>query len=295
MKRLADKTDGLLNFIDYKKKRYVVLYWLMFALLVFVGAICLVPALWVLTSAFKDPKEFLAIPPTIIPHSFQPYKIVEVWNKLNFSRYYLNSLTLVAGELVFCIVCNGLAGYVLSRLKPKGAVLVGTLIFWSMLLPSSLNMMVLYSEFVKLPLLGVNITNTYLPMWLMHGANAFYVLLFKSFFDSISITYVEAARIDGCTNLGIFRRIILPLSKPIVMAVSIFAVNAGWGEYFWPYVIIKEPSALPIAVKVAGLKGSDTVDIYMMGLLLTIIPPTIIFIFFSKQIMGGLQLGGIKG
>ena len=124
-------------------------------------------------------------------------------------------------KLLFC----GLAGYVLSRLKPKGSSVVQTLVFWTILIPTSMGMVPLYMSLVNMKML-----DSYIPFWLMAGANAFNTILFKSFFDGISKTYMEAARLDGAGELKIFSKIILPLSKPIFMTVAIFCFNESWGD-----------------------------------------------------------------
>ena len=121
--------------------------------------------------------------------------------------YYYNSLVIIIGNLIFCLFFNGILGYVLSRLRPKGYKLAFLMIFWTMLVPHSMNMVPLYMSFVEVPLLKINLINTYLPLFIMAGANAYEALLFKNFFDGIPDSYVEAAKIDGCTNLGIFFKI----------------------------------------------------------------------------------------
>ena len=135
-----------------------------------------------------------------------------------------------------------------------------------------------------------------MPMWLMKGANAFNVLLFKSFFDSISISYIEAARIDGCTDLGIFRRIILPLSRPVVATVAIFSFNTSWAEFLWPYLVLKSKTLYTVPVQIFRMKSAGfLMDQYVIVLLFAMIPSMIMFMLFQKQIMNGVSIGGIKG
>lgn len=296
MNKFSDKTSGLLNFMELKKRRYRLLYWTMFAVLVIISLICVLPAIWVLLSGFKDAQEFYRIPPALFPEHFKLSKLSEVWQQLNFLKLYKNSCIIIIGDLIFNIILNGVMGYVLSRLKPKGTALVGTLIFWSMLLPTSMNLVPLFMGFVDVPIFHINMTDTYWPMWIMSGANAFNVLLFRNFFNGIPMSYIEAARIDGCTDTGIFARIVMPLAKPIIMVVAIFTVQAAWGNFLWPYLIIQDANKLPIAVKIYQFKSSGiTIDKYMIALMFTIIPPAILFTIFSKHIMGGLNMSGLKG
>lgn len=295
-RRLQEKTVGLLTTTDFYKRSNRIFYWTMFAILVVLLSICVLPVIWVVLSAFKDIEEFYSVPITIIPRSFNPGKIAEVFNTLNFGKYYLNTLVYAAGMWAFSIVFNGLGGYVLSRVRPKGYNFVFLLIFWTMMMPSAVNLIPLYMSFVDLPILHVNLMNTYLPMWIMAGANCFNVLLFRSFFNSLPKEYDEAAAIDGCTKLQTLIKIILPLCKPIIITVSIFTINGALGDFFWPYLIVKKAELLPFAVQIYQMSLSGVAeDVYMVALFLAMIPSLIVFALFSRKIMGGVNVGGIKG
>lgn len=256
----------------------------------------IIPVLWIFMSAFKDTKEFLQMPPKVFPKSFDISKIGRVWEKTNLAKSYLSTVYMMAGSLIVSLVSNGLAGYVLSRLKPKGHKAVIVAILWSMMLPSGLSMVPLFISFTKeVPLLGVNLLDSYIPLWLMSGASAFNVLLFKSFFDGIPKAYLEAARIDGCSEAGIFARIILPLSKPVFMSVAIFVFTGGWGSFMWPYLLIKNENMMPIGVRTYILQPVLPQDEYFMMLIFVIVPPIIFFCIFQKYLMDGVSLGGVKG
>lgn len=294
--KFSTKTQGLLNFADLKKPSFILLYWVMFAILILISLVCLLPTLWVGLSGFKDVSEMYAVPPTIIPKSFNVGKVADVWFKVNVLKYFTNSVMLIIGCWAFDIVVNGLAGYVLSRIKPVGSSVIETLVFWSMLLPG-ISMVPLYMTFVDVPLLHINLIGNYLPIWVIAGANAFNILLFRNFFNSIPMSYLEAARIDGCTDLGIFGKIILPLSKPIIMVVTIFSITGTWGNFMWPYLILGNTNLEPVAVMLYRLStGSSLMDNeYMLLLMISIIPMIIMYAIFSKHIMGGLNMSGLKG
>lgn len=296
MAAFDNKESGIWTSLDFKRKKIRIAYWFLFSFVLLICLACLSPVVWVFISSFKDIKEILSVPPTLIPHSFHPEKLIEVWNSMNFGKYYINTILMSLGCLVFCIVSNGLAGYVLSRLKPKGANFVFIIIMWTMMMPNSIGMVPLFSTFIDFPIFHINLTNTYVPMWLMAGANTFYILVFKSFFDSIPISYIEAARIDGCSSFGIFERIMIPLSKPVIAVVSIFSLNGSWGDFFWPYLMLKNSDLYTITVQMFYMKnGSWALDTYLVSLLFAILPPVIIFIIFQKYIMTGFTMSGIKG
>ena len=289
---------GIISKFDMQNPSVKVLYGLIWFFLILAVLLCFVPPLWCMTSALKDSREFFSVPATIIPRSFHPEKLWETWEMLNFGQAYLNTIVVLCGSLIMSLVCNGMMGYVLSRLRPRGYKLVLSLVLWTLMLPQSVSQVPLFKNFLSLPILGINITESYLPMWLLAGANAFYVLIFKSFFDSIPQSLIEAARLDGCTNLGIFFRVMLPLSKPVLMVIAIFTINASWSDFFWPYLVLGSRSELyTVMVKIFYMAGSSgySEDIQVVALIFTIIPPTILFLFFQRYIMSGFTLSGIKG
>ena len=110
---------------------------------------------------------------------------------------------------------------------------------------------------------------------------------------------IEAARIDGCTNMGIFVRIILPLSKPILVVVSIFSIIGSWSNFFWPYLLLGATDKEPISVLLYNIANSGHIKLQdneiMMSTLLAIVPPMLVYIFLSKHITGGINMSGIKG
>lgn len=285
--------NGIISLIDYKNPRIRLLYAVLLSVCIVLAFICIAPPLWVMLSSLKSMKEFMAVPPTIIPRSFEPQKIVETWQLLDFTKFYVNSATYVAGAVVCALLFNGLAGYVLSILKPKGSKLVLALILWSLMLPATTNLVPIFKNIAALKL-----TNSFLPLWLNFGAGAFNILLFKSFFDRLPISLIEAAKLDGCGPLQIFRRIVIPLSKAVCMVVVIMTVNASWSDFLLPYIVIKDPQMYTVMVKIYDLAAGASpfpYDLRMLALLFAIIPPAVLFIFFQKYITQGIALSSIKG
>lgn len=297
MKYFSEKTEGLINFQDLKIKRVKVLYICMFLCLAVLAMICLVPVIWVFLSAFKTPEEMYRIPPSLLPDKINLGNVKNMIAKVNFGMYFRNTLCIIAGTWAFDIILNGMAGYVLSRVKPRGSAILETLIFWSMLLPG-ISVAPLYMTFVDMPIIHVNLTGSFLPLFMMAGCNAFNIMLFRNFFNSIPMEYMEAARIDGCTNIRIFTRIILPLSKPILVVVSIFTILGSWSNFFWPYLILDSTDKEPISVLLYQITNGAVVlrdNEVLMVTMIAIIPPLIIYALLSKHITGGINMSGLKG
>ena len=286
---------GLISSIDIKKSKYKIMYWVIFAFLILVAFVCLFPPIWVMLSAVKDVKEFYAMHPTIIPRSFNAGKIADVWNKYSFVKYYINTIVLTLGCIVTAVVMNGLAGYVISRLKPKGIKLVLMLITFSLMVPNATAMVPVYKNILNFPVLNVNLINTNIPMWIMYGASAFKIIVFKSFFDGLPQALIEAARIDGGGEFKIIPKIILPLCIPVVVTMVILTLREAWSDFFWPYLVLRDKERITVMVELFSIQNLIPLDELVLLLSFSILPPTILFIFFQKYIIQGFTLSGIKG
>ena len=295
--KASQKTEGLLNWSDLKQPGGIVAYSVMFLFMILLSLCCLIPVIWMFLSAFKTTPEMHAVPPTFFPSKIDLSIIGTIWKKAEINKYLGNTLMIIAGCWGFDIVFNGFAGYVLSRIKPVGAGVINTLIFWTMMLPG-ISMVPLYMTFADFPIGHFNMLGTFSPIWVMSATNAFNIFLFRNFFNSIPMDYLEAAKIDGCNDFRAFFKIIIPLSAPIISVVTIFSVIGSWGNFFWPYLVLGETNREPIAVMLykltmanAGFQENDK----MLIMMLAAIPSIIIYAIFSKKILGGINMSGIKG
>lgn len=289
------KSNGLLNWQDLKSKRYIALYWMMFALLFLLTIACVLPIVWSSLSGFKTVEEIYAMPQRFFPKQIDFSKAADAWKTVEMNEGLINTFIIIAGVIVFDIGVNGLTGFVLSKVKPAGSAIVDKLIFWSMMLPG-MSMVPLYMAFVEFGPLKINLLGTFWPLWMLAGSSAFHVFLFRNAINAIPTSYFEAAKLDGCSNLGAFTKIILPLIKPTVMVLMIFSVMGNWGSYLWPMLVI--PNVDTVGVKLYKMTNSVyplTMDSRLLVLSMSMIIPLIIFAIFSKKIMGGLDMSGVKG
>lgn len=287
---------GILTESDMKNKRYKVLYIAMFLFMVIYALIALVPVVWVMLSGFKSVGEMYQIPPTFFPKEIDLSKLWKVWTELKFYNYYLNTFIMAGGVVLFDVVVSGLAGYVISRLKPLGTKVIFAIMFWVMLLPGTMRIVPLYMTFVDFPVLHISMLDTFWPIWLMAAANVFDIILFKNFFDGISNSLVESAKIDGATNMRIFFSIILPLSMPVFIVVGVFAFNGQMGQFLWPMLLISDEKKTVLGVLIYKMKTFEyTMDYQMLVLLFSVLPQLIIYAIFQRKIIGGINIGGVKG
>lgn len=165
------------------------------------------------------------------------------------------------------------------------------LVMWCLLIPPTTSFEALFVNIKKLGLTG-----SFIPLWLSMGANAYWVILFKNYFESLPKDFIDAARLDGCSDFRVFTRIILPLSRPILVVVAIFAICAAWSDFLMPYLLLGGTDKETVMVKLFSFQNSiktNQTDI-IRAVLYSVIPPTILFALFQKQIMGGVMSGGIK-
>ncbi len=291
MKKFKEKNYGVITQFDLEKPRVKVLYWVFFAINCIIVILSLFPAIWLIINSFRTLKEFNNST-TLIPHTFHVKDWLGTWNAMNFPKYYLNSLIVVVGCIICAIVFNGLLAYSLSMIKPKGHKVVNALVMWSLMIPPTTAVVPLFVNINKLGLTG-----TFWPLWLGIGANAFYVTLYKQFYDDLPFALIEAARLDGCSDFQIFFRIVLPLSGAINGVIILYAINAAWSDFLIPYLVLNGSGKETVMVKLFQLSTATKVDhmTVLRATVFSVIPPIILFIFFQKQITQGVALSGIKG
>ena len=301
---------GVLRPYDFVRPLVRVSYFAIIMLLVFALLVCVLPFVWAMLAGFKDQREFIrgvrtALPdgtsrylPRLFPTDLNFSFYVQTWNDTKFYRYYINSLIVVAGSAVSALVFNGLLAYGLSQLRPKGYKAVMALMMGSLMLPATTSMAPLFVNINRIGLSG-----TFWPLILGVGASAFYVVLFKNFFDALPISLTESARLDGCNNLSLFFRIIFPLSMPINMVVIIYAINGAWSDFLLPYLVLnnaKWPDGTTMETVMVRLfayqSSNQATDIDIIrAIVFSIIPPIILFILFQRRITDNVVAAGIKG
>ncbi len=289
---MAEKREnnGIIRSFDLKRTNVRLLYNIILS--VCVGAILLgvLPLVWVFLSSLKDIREFMR-ETTILPKTWQFSKFAQTWGELKFIRYYRNSLISVLGSVICAVLFNGLLGYALSRIKPAGSKAVYALVMWGLLIPATTSIVPLFININRIGLSG-----SFWPLWLSMGANAFYVILFKNFFDSLPKSLIEAAKIDGCTDLYIFRSIAVPLSQAIVMVVVMYAVNAAWSDFLLPYLLLNNTGLETVMVRLFQFRNSRYNDVQILrAIIFVMAPPIVLFFVFQKQITQVTMQSGIKG
>ncbi|WP_331715464.1 carbohydrate ABC transporter permease [Tessaracoccus coleopterorum] len=164
-------------------------------------------------------------------------------------------------------------GYVLSVLRPKYGKALNAMVLATLFVPAVVLLVPLYLTVLDPPLIGRSLINSFWAVWLPAGASAFNVVLVARFFDSLPREIFEAARVDGAGNFRLFWSIVLPMSRPILGVVSVFAIIASWKDFLWPMLVLKDPAIQPLSVRLPAIAGSVDLGVFLASLAIaTLIP-----------------------
>lgn len=259
--------------------------------------IFLFPLYWMVTGAMKTPAELAQPVPTLVPHSWRPGTFADAWSRLDIGRFMLNTAFYATGGWLIQLVVDVAAAYALSKLRPVlgNVVLAGMLA--SLMLPTAALLVPAYLTVAKVPIVGVNLLNTPWALWLPGAANAFNVYVLKRFFDQIPGDLLDSASIDGAGRFRLLWSIILPLSRPVLAVVSIFAIVGSWKDFLWPLLVLQDPQSQTVSVALSRLSftGHVTQNEMFAGLAIASIPMVIFFMIFQRSILSGLSAGALKG
>ncbi|WP_367889278.1 carbohydrate ABC transporter permease [Leptolyngbya iicbica] len=253
----------------------------------------LLPLLWLVSTAFKSPDEnIFAFPPQFIPASPTLNNFITVWQQNPFGQYFVNSIIVavltVGLNLLFC----SLAAYPLARLKFRGRQFLFALIVATILIPFQIVMIPLYVLAVQLGL-----RNTYLGLIFPFIASAFGIFLMRQAFLGVPKELEEAARIDGCSELGIWWNVMISSTRPALVTLAIFVFIGAWSDFLWPLILLDRPEYYTLPLGVAKLAGSFSLDwrLIAAGSVISILPVLIFFVVMQRYIVPTESGSGLKG
>jgi len=266
---------------------------LLLAALVVVG---LGPILWLAKSAITPTADTIGHPMALFPHGSAWSNLREAWVEVDVGRYFWNTVVLAVGSWLVQIVVATTGGYALSVLRPSYAKVINALLLMTLFVPAVVLLVPLYIEIVHPPIVHHSLIDSYWAVWLPAGASAFNVIIVKRFFDNLPREIFEAARIDGAGPFTLFTKIVLPMSKPILGVVSVFAVIATWKDYLWPLLVIRNPNLQPLSVRLPTLAPTTDLGVFIAALTISSIIPIAVFLVFQRLFLSGQGLSGaIKG
>jgi multiple sugar transport system permease protein len=264
----------------------------LYAILIVVAVIQVAPFVWMILSSFKTRQEAFAFPPIWVPHAptVEGYRFVA--DNFPLLLFAANSVIITAAVVFLNLVLNSIVAYPLARHRFPGRDLIFWTILVTMMVPFHLILIPMFIVIARLEWV-----NTYWGVILPYAMNAFNIFLFVQYFKTIPMELSKAARIDGCSELGILFRIIWPLSKPVLITVGILTFIQIWNLFLWPLIVLQEQTMRTLPLALATLKGVHGTEWNALMALATIIsvPVVLLFIWFQRYIVAGLAQSGLKG
>ena len=261
-------------------------------LVLVVGALVVAfPLYWMFATAVRPKKEIFSGGFDLVPSTLVWSNFSDAWNKLPWDQFYINSIAIAAIAVPITVFINLLAGYTFAKYKFPGRDILFLLMISTLMIPIQV---IMVPEFLIVAKLGW--VNTWWGVLVPRAAEAFGLFMVRQFMVSIPDELIEAARLDGAGEFTIFRRVVLPLSWPVIAVLSIFTFMWRWNDFAWPLVVLQEQSAYTVPLGLSLMQGqyfTDWTGLMSMSLL-SIIPMMLVFIFFQRYFIQGIASTGMK-
>lgn len=287
--------------LSFFRERVSPKFW---ALIAFLGLsaymiVSIYPFLWMISSALKDNSEVLTNT-SLIPKQIHWEILLDVWNRLDFWQYFLNSLMISVPIVIGTVIIYSLAGYGFSMTKFWGKEFLYVIFLGLIVVPTIVTLVPLVQELRAFGLIGRDASKfaTYLGLIIpaINGGGPWAIFLFRSYFDSLPRDLRDAARIDGCNEWGVYARIYLPLAIPAVATVGITNFISSWNAYVFPSVVINNPDwfTLPLQLRYLDMQSVIQWNVRMAGSLITVLPVIIAFVLLQRYYIRGLTAAAVK-
>lgn len=264
---------------------------LLYLLLIVTAGITLAPLLWMVSASVMPTGQANTFPPPFIPRQITFEHYASLFMRLNLARYLFNSAFLAAAVTLVSLIFNSMAGYAFAKYRFRGRGPLFKLLITSMVIPAQVTMLPLFLLLNKMGFI-----NTYMGVIIPGMAGIFGIFLIRQFAMSIPDSLIEAARIDGASDFRIYRSIILPLCKPVLITLAIFTFMGTWNDFLWPLIVMTDDSmyTLPVALANLSLEHVQDTELMMAGSVMTIAPVLILFAAVQKYYISGIMAGGLK-
>ena len=262
---------------------------------IIIGIIFVSPLIWMISASFKPEAEIFANMDsltTFLPVQASLNNYAEVFSRLNLPQVFKNTLLYIALILIFDLLVNSMCGYALAKFEFRGKGAILNLVVALMVLPMEAIMLPLYIEMSQL-----GWVNTLAALVVPFIAKCFSIYMFRQFFYDIPDDLIEAAAIDGCSPMGTFFKIVVPISKTVYATVFILDFVAHWNDFMWPFLVMTGEDKRTIQLAVQSFFGTNPVhySAIMAALVVSAIPMIIMFIFMQKYYVEGVTGGAVKG
>lgn len=276
-----------------KKTNEIIGKIVIYAILILMAAIMIVPFLWMLSASIKSDREVFQMNPFVwIPESPKWSNYVDIWHKIPMPIFVKNTVFLTIIVTILQLLTSSFAAYAFARLKFKHRNTLFLAYIATIAMPWQVYMV---PQFIMMRRMGLN--DKLMAMICLQAFSAFGVFMMKQFYEDIPEELCEAARIDGLSEYGIYAKIMLPLSKPALSTLTIFTFVNTWNDYLGPLIYLRSETkkTIQLGLKMFISQYSSDYGLIMAGSVLSLIPLIIVFLIFQRYFVEGVAATGIKG
>lgn len=264
----------------------------MYGILIVAALLSLMPFYWMIMSSFKPLQEILTIPVWLVPLNPTLANYNELLTTTLFARSMFNSLSIGLINVVIQTFLCALAGFAFAKYNFRGRAVLFTLVLGTVMIPASVQLVPNYIVMGRLKWL-----DTWLPLIIPSAANAFGIFWMRQYMYSIPDELLDAGRLDGATEFGLFWRLVLPVARPALGALALFVFTTSWNDFLQPLVYLRTESVFTVQLMIASIfrtKFQQNFHLLMAASVLAIIPMTVLFVTLQRQFIAGLTVGSLK-
>ncbi len=262
------------------------------------AAVTLVPFLWMVATSLAPAQAMFSWPPRWFYGQLDWSSYFIAWQHVPFATYIFNSLIHCFGVVLGQLLISALAAYAFAKLKPPLGKLLLILFLLTLMIPAESLLIPLYLVMKSFPaenLPNVNLISTFWGLILPTVVSAFNILILKSFFERLPSDLIDAGRLDGCSEWLIFRKIVIPVSMPILVVLGIFGFITTWNSFFWPLIVLNNPKMYTLMVGVQKMvETGEPWNVIMAVVTLTTLPTIFLYFVFQKYIVRGVIFTGMQ-
>ena len=264
---------------------------LLYTLLVVSSILMIIPFYWSLSNSLKLEQFVFSSPPQWFPSPITLDNYIHVLTRIPFLRYFTNSVIVSLLTTLGHVFFDTLAAYAFAKLVFRGRDTIFFIMLLALMVPFQVNLIPLYKIMATL-----HWTDTYLALIIPNLTSIFGIFLMRQFMMTIPNELLDAARIDGCSEFGVFRKVVLPLALPGIATLIIFTFMGTWNDFLWPRIVTNTEKlfTLPVGLAQLQMKNTSNVAQIMAGTVLTALPMIIVFLFMQRQFIEGMTAGALK-
>jgi multiple sugar transport system permease protein len=265
---------------------------MVYALLIGGALLAMLPMIWMVSASLMPAGEATTYPPKLLPSTvtFENYRAL--FTRLSLGRYLLNSAIIAFTVTAISIIINSMAGYAFAKLRFRSRDRLFRVLATGLVVPVQVSMLPLFLLMRELGLI-----NTYWGVIIPSMASIFGIFLVRQYALSIPDDLLDAARVDGASELRIYRSIVLPVITPILATLAIWTFLSTWNDFMWPLIVLSDDRRYTLPVALASLVGEHVQDteLMMAGSVLTVLPVLLVFLVLQRYYMAGMMVGSVKG